>query len=180
MIATALTEMFGLQHPIVLAPMGGVSGGHLAATVRFDPSCCSHFRKADVHRGFSVLEWSPWLPYRRRRSSMSAPPKSFNNRKISRNAFGRPVPGMDRWNRQPRAARRERQQLRIQSRGARLGDFANPAALLLAAMPVRLGRGRPVRRRARRAFIQSLSPETLALARSPGSAARCAADRRRS
>jgi NAD(P)H-dependent flavin oxidoreductase YrpB (nitropropane dioxygenase family) len=32
-IATALTEMFGLQHPIVLAPMGGVSGGHLAATV---------------------------------------------------------------------------------------------------------------------------------------------------
>ena len=33
MIATALTEMFGLQHPIVLAPMGGVSGGHLAASV---------------------------------------------------------------------------------------------------------------------------------------------------
>src|SRR5512141_3247622 len=33
MIVTALTEMFGLQHPVVLAPMGGVSGGHLAATV---------------------------------------------------------------------------------------------------------------------------------------------------
>ncbi|MEO5697285.1 MAG: nitronate monooxygenase, partial [Burkholderiaceae bacterium] len=33
MIATALTEMFGLQHPIVLAPMGGVSGGRLAAAV---------------------------------------------------------------------------------------------------------------------------------------------------
>jgi nitronate monooxygenase len=33
MIVTALTEMFGLTHPIVLAPMGGVSGGHLAATV---------------------------------------------------------------------------------------------------------------------------------------------------
>jgi nitronate monooxygenase len=33
MIATALTEMFGLQHPIVLGPMGSVSGGHLAATV---------------------------------------------------------------------------------------------------------------------------------------------------
>ncbi len=33
MIVTALTEMFGLLHPIVLAPMGGVSGGHLAATV---------------------------------------------------------------------------------------------------------------------------------------------------
>lgn len=33
MIATALTGMFGLDHPIVLAPMGGVSGGHLAATV---------------------------------------------------------------------------------------------------------------------------------------------------
>src|ERR1044071_9071822 len=25
--------MFGLQHPIVLGPMGGVSGGHLAAAV---------------------------------------------------------------------------------------------------------------------------------------------------
>jgi nitronate monooxygenase len=33
MIATRLTEMFGLQHPIVLAPMGGVSGGRLAAAV---------------------------------------------------------------------------------------------------------------------------------------------------
>lgn len=33
MIKTRLTEMFGLQYPIVLAPMGGVSGGHLAATV---------------------------------------------------------------------------------------------------------------------------------------------------
>jgi nitronate monooxygenase len=33
MIATALTEMFELRHPIVLAPMGGVSGGRLAATV---------------------------------------------------------------------------------------------------------------------------------------------------
>lgn len=33
MITTALTEMFGLQHPIVLAPMGGVSGGRLAAAV---------------------------------------------------------------------------------------------------------------------------------------------------
>lgn len=33
MIATALTEMFGLQHPIILGPMGGVSGGQLAATV---------------------------------------------------------------------------------------------------------------------------------------------------
>ena len=32
-IVTALTEMFGLRHPIVLGPMGGVSGGHLAATV---------------------------------------------------------------------------------------------------------------------------------------------------
>ena len=34
MIATALTDMFRLlEHPIVLAPMGGVSGGHLAAAV---------------------------------------------------------------------------------------------------------------------------------------------------
>jgi nitronate monooxygenase len=33
MIATRLTEMFGLQHPIVLAPMGSVSGGELAAAV---------------------------------------------------------------------------------------------------------------------------------------------------
>jgi nitronate monooxygenase len=33
MIVTALTEMFGLQHPIVLGPMGNVSGGRLAAAV---------------------------------------------------------------------------------------------------------------------------------------------------
>lgn len=33
MIVTAVTEMFRIQHPILLGPMGGVSGGHLAATV---------------------------------------------------------------------------------------------------------------------------------------------------
>src|SRR5574340_894434 len=33
MIVTALTEMFGLHHPVVLGPMGGVSGGALAAAV---------------------------------------------------------------------------------------------------------------------------------------------------
>jgi len=33
MIVTALTQMFGLQHPIVLGPMGGVAGGQLAAAV---------------------------------------------------------------------------------------------------------------------------------------------------
>src|SRR4029077_18549109 len=30
---TALTTMFGLDHPVVLAPMGGVAGGVLAAAV---------------------------------------------------------------------------------------------------------------------------------------------------
>jgi nitronate monooxygenase len=33
MIVTELTEAFRLQHPIVLAPMGGASGGRLAAAV---------------------------------------------------------------------------------------------------------------------------------------------------
>ncbi len=33
MIATKLTEAFGLRHPIVLAPMGGVAGGRNAAAV---------------------------------------------------------------------------------------------------------------------------------------------------
>jgi nitronate monooxygenase len=33
MIETQLTRMFGLQHPIVLGPMGGVAGGALAAAV---------------------------------------------------------------------------------------------------------------------------------------------------
>jgi len=33
MIATALTDMFDLRFPIVLAPMGGVAGGELAAAV---------------------------------------------------------------------------------------------------------------------------------------------------
>jgi nitronate monooxygenase len=33
MLATALTRLFGLRHPIVLAPMGSVAGGRLAAAV---------------------------------------------------------------------------------------------------------------------------------------------------
>ncbi|MEO6972953.1 MAG: nitronate monooxygenase [Rhodoferax sp.] len=33
MIETGLTNLFALRHPIVLAPMAGVSGGHLAAAV---------------------------------------------------------------------------------------------------------------------------------------------------
>lgn len=33
MIVTALTELFRITHPIVLGPMGGVSGGRLAAAV---------------------------------------------------------------------------------------------------------------------------------------------------
>ena len=32
-IRTALTEAFGLEYPIVLAPMAGVGGGRLAAAV---------------------------------------------------------------------------------------------------------------------------------------------------
>ena len=32
-LRTALTEMFGIDHPIVLAPMGSVAGGALAAAV---------------------------------------------------------------------------------------------------------------------------------------------------
>ena len=32
-IRTALTAMFGLEYPIVSAPMGGVTGGRLAAAV---------------------------------------------------------------------------------------------------------------------------------------------------
>lgn len=33
MLRTALTDMFGISHPVVLAPMGGVAGGELAAAV---------------------------------------------------------------------------------------------------------------------------------------------------
>jgi len=33
MLTTALTRLFGLAHPIILAPMGGVSGGALTAAV---------------------------------------------------------------------------------------------------------------------------------------------------
>src|SRR2546429_9035273 len=32
-IRTSFTELFGVAHPLVLAPMGGVSGGALAAAV---------------------------------------------------------------------------------------------------------------------------------------------------
>jgi nitronate monooxygenase len=33
MISTAVTKLLGITHPIMLAPMGGVSGGKLAAAV---------------------------------------------------------------------------------------------------------------------------------------------------
>ena len=32
-IATALTKLLGITHPVILAPMGAVSGGLLAAAV---------------------------------------------------------------------------------------------------------------------------------------------------
>src|ERR1044072_4904969 len=32
-LRTALTDTFGIDHPVVLAPMGGVAGGALAAAV---------------------------------------------------------------------------------------------------------------------------------------------------
>ncbi len=32
-LRTALTDMLGIEHPIVLAPMGGVAGGVLTAAV---------------------------------------------------------------------------------------------------------------------------------------------------
>jgi nitronate monooxygenase len=32
-VRTALTDAFGLEYPIVLAPMGGIAGGRLAAAV---------------------------------------------------------------------------------------------------------------------------------------------------
>lgn len=33
MITTRLTELFGLEYPVVLAPMAGVSGGRLAVAL---------------------------------------------------------------------------------------------------------------------------------------------------
>lgn len=33
MITTRLTELFGLEHPLVLAPMAGVAGERLAAAL---------------------------------------------------------------------------------------------------------------------------------------------------
>lgn len=32
-LSTAFTELFGIRHPIALAPMGGSAGGALAAAV---------------------------------------------------------------------------------------------------------------------------------------------------
>lgn len=33
-LSTAFTKLFGVQHPITLAPMGGAAGGELAAVSR--------------------------------------------------------------------------------------------------------------------------------------------------
>jgi hypothetical protein len=38
-LRTALTDVLGLQHPILLAPMAGVSGGALAAAVSHAGDC---------------------------------------------------------------------------------------------------------------------------------------------
>jgi hypothetical protein len=38
-LRTALTDGLGLQHPILLAPMAGVSGGALAAAVSHAGDC---------------------------------------------------------------------------------------------------------------------------------------------
>ncbi|HZZ95055.1 MAG TPA: nitronate monooxygenase [Usitatibacter sp.] len=51
MIETAFTRMFGLAHPIALAPMGAVSGGQLAAAV----SNAGGF--GFVGGGYGVPEW---------------------------------------------------------------------------------------------------------------------------
>jgi len=51
MIRTAFTRTFGLDHPIVLAPMGGVSGGRLAAAV----SNAGGF--GFVGGGYGVADW---------------------------------------------------------------------------------------------------------------------------
>ena len=51
MIETALTRMFGLEHPILLAPMGAVSGGRLAAAVSNAGGL------GFVGGGYGVAEW---------------------------------------------------------------------------------------------------------------------------
>jgi len=51
MIETALTRMFGLDHPILLAPMGAVSGGRLAAAVSNAGGL------GFVGGGYGVAEW---------------------------------------------------------------------------------------------------------------------------
>ena len=38
-LRTALTDVLGLQHPILLAPMAGVSGGALAVAVSHAGDC---------------------------------------------------------------------------------------------------------------------------------------------
>jgi hypothetical protein len=53
MLPTALTEMFGLEHPIVLAPMGGVSV-EATAILRGCARSCRGSRKRPPDLGVSA------------------------------------------------------------------------------------------------------------------------------
>ena len=45
-LSTAITRLLGIDHPVLLAPMGGVSGGALAGAV-----------SADAALGFGSDDW---------------------------------------------------------------------------------------------------------------------------
>jgi len=47
-IRTSFTELFGVAHPLVLAPMGGASGGALAAAVSVVASAAGHSTTSKV------------------------------------------------------------------------------------------------------------------------------------
>jgi len=50
-LRTAFMEIFSLQHPIALAPMGGASGGALAAAGVLPASLDDRSRVSDIARG---------------------------------------------------------------------------------------------------------------------------------
>jgi hypothetical protein len=75
MITTALTQIFQLLHPIVLVPMGGVSGGELAAAVSKAGGLGARGEETTRTQVFDIvrgIEWPAMYPRRALSNNFSA------------------------------------------------------------------------------------------------------------
>jgi hypothetical protein len=56
-LRTAFTELFGIRHPIALAPMGGSAGGTLESALQHGPAAAWAPRRAGTAPGAAGPRW---------------------------------------------------------------------------------------------------------------------------